>query len=139
MSVSSRQQALYRKHGLDIAHWSDTVAEAKTLRGEIARIAADYDLEWKGQLENLDKSFQRTASPRAKAAGFTAAKSNTAEQRPDPKLDINKTIDEASEMEAQSREKRERERKQARRGGAPEDEEEKIGKEEEGGKKEDSK
>ena len=30
-----------------------TVAEAKTLRREIKRIAADYDIEWQGELENL--------------------------------------------------------------------------------------
>jgi hypothetical protein len=99
------------------------------MRGEIARIAADYDLEWKGQLENLDDSFERSPSPRAKAAGFIEPKDKA------KKIDIDKTINEASEMEEQSREKRERERKQARRGGAPEDEEESIGKEAEDGRK----
>lgn len=38
---------------------TQSVAEAKTLRREIARIASDYDLEWKGELENLEKGGRK--------------------------------------------------------------------------------
>lgn len=53
LSISARQRRLYDQHGLNIEWWTEAVAEAKTLRKEISRIAADYDIEWKGDLENL--------------------------------------------------------------------------------------
>lgn len=42
-SISTRQQALYQSHGFDIERWADLVAEEKTLRKEISKIAEDYD------------------------------------------------------------------------------------------------
>lgn len=46
------------------------VAEAKTLRKEIARVASDYDLEWKGELENLEKGGRK-----GPASAMTASRS----------------------------------------------------------------
>ncbi|RSH80728.1 hypothetical protein EHS25_007064 [Saitozyma podzolica] len=54
--ITARQRRLYDKHGLDVEKWTEMVADAKSLRREISRIAADYDIEWKGELEHFDDS-----------------------------------------------------------------------------------
>ncbi|WVQ82273.1 hypothetical protein IAT38_004401 [Cryptococcus sp. DSM 104549] len=54
LSITARQRKLYSQAGLDLEHWTEMVAEAKALRKEIERIAADYDIEWKGELEGLE-------------------------------------------------------------------------------------
>ncbi|WWC61627.1 uncharacterized protein I303_104211 [Kwoniella dejecticola CBS 10117] len=55
LSITARQRKLYDEAGLDIEKWTEMVSEAKTLRREITRIASDYDIEWKGELENLNE------------------------------------------------------------------------------------
>ena len=79
------------------------MAEAKTLRKEISRIAGDYDISWQGELENLSPS----QSPRD-----SGPDANEGE-----KIDVDKTIDEAEELASQSEEQRAKERASARRGG----------------------
>ncbi|KAK4684650.1 hypothetical protein P7C73_g5521, partial [Tremellales sp. Uapishka_1] len=115
LSVSSRQKALYVKHGLDVEKWTEmgtadpcrplmywltatTVSEAKTLRREISRIAADYDYEWKGELEVEDKENR--------------------------KIDIDKTIDEASDLASQTEEKKRKAKDLQRKGEVDEEESE---------------
>ncbi|KAL7421517.1 hypothetical protein Q5752_003286 [Cryptotrichosporon argae] len=51
LSISARKRALYDKAGLDVERWAEMVSEAKHLRREVARIAADYDIEWRGELD----------------------------------------------------------------------------------------
>lgn len=102
LSISARQRRLYDKHGLDIERWTEMVAEAKTLRKEIARIAADYDLEWKGELENLERDSEPLSS--------------RINGPPKEKIDIDKTIDEASELASQTSEEKAKEKARQRRG-----------------------
>lgn len=142
------------------------MSEAKTLRKEIARIAADYDIEWKGELENLakdppleeklgqeeddhtkksDKSHRdspsegegsptRTGAGTGTGAGNLKTTSNegingktkTKAERGKgeggaggsggKKLDIDKTIDEASELAEQTDVQRNKERAAQRKG-----------------------
>ena len=68
------------------------------MRKEIIRIAADYDIEWKGELENLAEPSRKTILSRGE------------------KLDIDKTIDEADEMASHSEEQREKEKAAQRKG-----------------------
>lgn len=42
-SVSARREALYKQRGLDIDRWLDLIAEAKSIKKEISRIAEDYE------------------------------------------------------------------------------------------------
>ncbi|KAK0229981.1 hypothetical protein EDD85DRAFT_775946 [Armillaria nabsnona] len=42
-SISTRREALYKTHGLDIDRWLDLVSEKKGLVKEIGRIAEDYE------------------------------------------------------------------------------------------------
>ncbi|KAK0194686.1 hypothetical protein F5146DRAFT_1185839 [Armillaria mellea] len=42
-SISTRREALYKTHGLDIDRWLDLVSEKKGLVKEISRIAQDYE------------------------------------------------------------------------------------------------
>lgn len=42
-SISTRREALYKSHGLDIDRWLDLVSEKKGLVKEIDRIAQDYE------------------------------------------------------------------------------------------------
>jgi hypothetical protein len=74
------------------------VAEAKTLRKEIVRIAADYDIEWKGELESLADPNRKTSLSRGE------------------KLDIDSTIDEADEMASHSEEQKNKEKAAQRKG-----------------------
>ena len=76
------------------------VAEAKTLRKEIIRIASDYDIEWKGELETLADPKRQTKLSH------------------DAKLDIDKTIDEADELASVTEEQRDKEKAASRRGEA---------------------
>ncbi|OBZ76838.1 Calcium uniporter protein 5, mitochondrial [Grifola frondosa] len=49
-SISARREALYKERGLDIERWMDLVSEGKSVRGEIGRIAEDYDeTRWSDQ------------------------------------------------------------------------------------------
>lgn len=127
LSITARQRSLYDKHGLDIEHWTEMggsplpskcsqlyksangflVAEAKTLRKEIKRIAADYDLEWQGELENLSNLDKFPLNdPRRK------------EDTPESglKIDIDKTINEASELAEQTKERAEKAKEAERKG-----------------------
>ena len=72
-----------------------TVSEAKTLRREIIRIASDYDIEWKGELETLQEH-----QPQSKRK----------------QLDIDRTIDEADELASQSEEQNEKDKAAQRKG-----------------------
>lgn len=106
------------------------MSEAKTLRKEIARIAADYDIEWKGELENL-ASDSRPLSSRLNRDG-DHARSTDKSHRDEPvtsnasadqggdgegkKLDIDKTIDEAAELADESEHKRNKEKAAQRKG-----------------------
>jgi hypothetical protein len=109
------------------------VSEAKSLRKEIARVAADYDLEWKGELENLSDSRpleSRLTSGSSSRPQSTEPSGQTSSQRNasrdvgnggvvgegGEKIDINKTIDEASELASQSEERRSKEKAAQRKG-----------------------
>ncbi|KAF7986011.1 hypothetical protein HWV62_41344 [Athelia sp. TMB] len=48
-SVSARREALYKSRGLDVDAWLELVAEKRRLKGEIGRIAEDYDEEAEGK------------------------------------------------------------------------------------------
>lgn len=80
------------------------MAEAKGIRKEIIRIAADYDIEWKGELENLAKTARRSRS--------------MIERQEDEakKIDIDKTIDEADELASHSKEQKEKDKAAQRKG-----------------------
>ncbi|WRT66118.1 uncharacterized protein IL334_003071 [Kwoniella shivajii] len=64
LSISARQRKLYDQAGLDIERWTEMVAEAKTLRKEISRIASDYDIEWRGELDNLAEEASKSIQSR---------------------------------------------------------------------------
>jgi hypothetical protein len=139
------------------------VAEAKTLRKEITRIAADYDIEWKGELENLadeeaqgkalaerikeadsgaamrksDKSHRESESDSSSAksvssrsgssSGTLLSKSDTGPDVNNGKgnhLDIDRTIDEASDLADQTQLQQEKERAAQRKGEVLDDESE---------------
>ncbi|KAI0689340.1 hypothetical protein BC835DRAFT_1283189 [Cytidiella melzeri] len=58
-SISTRRQALYKSRGFDIDRWADLIAEEKSVRKEIGKIADDYDerrwTERNGEREEQDK------------------------------------------------------------------------------------
>lgn len=87
------------------------VAEAKALRREIAKIAADYDYDWKGQLENLEdvevRPIPQTHPTSSNSADPSERPQTSAHLTDDNgnKLDIDKTIDEAADLERQTRKK----------------------------------
>ncbi|WVF71711.1 hypothetical protein IAT40_006519 [Kwoniella sp. CBS 6097] len=139
LSITARQRKLYDEAGLDIERWTEMVAEAKTLRREISRIAADYDIEWRGELENLAEAASRTirsrketdANPHASgmdhpnspaldsmAKHDAAAKHDQDEdhQSEEEKIDVDATINEAAELAEQSEEKRSKEQAAQRKG-----------------------
>ncbi|KAK8864178.1 hypothetical protein IAR55_001424 [Kwoniella newhampshirensis] len=142
LSITARQRKLYEQAGLDIEKWTEMVSEAKTLRREISRIAADYDIEWRGELENLAEEAARTIESRRASASHPSSSSrslpsimttNTTSkdsgshrkrdeeedeerEEEEEKLDIDKTIDEASELAEQSEEKRSKEKAAQRKG-----------------------
>lgn len=134
LSISSKQQQLYDKHGFNVARWSELIPEAKALRKEITKIAHDYDYDWRGQLEDLEKEVEleqkqvwkmknndskdssshdklSADSPSDKTARSDKRKHYERESVPramvktrdGKKVDIDKTIDEASDMERASR------------------------------------
>jgi len=155
LSISARQQRLYEQHGLNIERWTESVAEAKTLRKEITRIAADYDIEWKGELEHLvddtrplaekiresdarsghlkgsNKSHRSGTNDSVSASpsrtSTADSDSNNEETNPNPgtgkdkHLDIDKTIDEASELAEETEEQRNKEKAAQRKGENVED------------------
>lgn len=98
------------------------MAEAKTLRQEIIKIAADYGIEWKGELENL------ASKPKGSIAnagdGFSASQTKHDPNRDadgdaaggSKIVDIDKTIDEAAELATQSEEQREKDQAAQRKG-----------------------
>jgi hypothetical protein len=94
------------------------VSEAKTLRREIARIAKDYDIEWKGELENLAAYSHPTALPRSDVPAQNGDEAIGADGGEDgeEKIDIDKTIDEASEMAEQTKEKQQKAKDAERKG-----------------------
>lgn len=150
------------------------MAEAKTLRKEITRIAADYDIEWKGELENLadeeaqgkalaerikeadsgsamrksDRSHRESpnsnsnqgnsASPSERSEGSISSKTtrspgtlpSKSDTGPDVNngkdnhLDIDRTIDEASDLADQTQLQQEKERAAQRKGEVLDDESE---------------
>ncbi|GJJ14751.1 hypothetical protein Clacol_009019 [Clathrus columnatus] len=51
-SVSARRLALYKAKGFNLERWADLIAERKTLRREMNRIAEDYDIQWDGRWED---------------------------------------------------------------------------------------
>ena len=107
------------------------VAEAKTIRKEIVRIAADYDIEWKGELENLMEQDsqpiigQRKTNPTSTKA-VSGEEDNEQSDEKEAKLDIDKTIDEASELASQSEEKRMKEKASQRKGEVMDDSDDKV-------------
>lgn len=150
LSISARQRRLYEQHGLNIERWTESVAEAKTLRKEITRIAADYDIEWKGELEHLaedtrplaekiresdaesaaegqvkksDKSHRDSSSSSGTSTKPASTPTQT-ETKPNPDpgtgkdkhLDIDKTIDEASQLAEETEEQRNKEKAAQRKG-----------------------
>nr|XP_031859180.1 uncharacterized protein CI109_005376 [Kwoniella shandongensis]KAA5526252.1 hypothetical protein CI109_005376 [Kwoniella shandongensis] len=133
LSITARQRKLYEQAGLDIERWTEMVSEAKTLRREISRIAADYDIEWRGELENLAEEAAKTIESRRASAsqpsssssggsGESSSSRNFTEssdgegEEVEEKLDIDKTIDEAAELAEQSEEKRSKEKAAQRKG-----------------------
>ncbi|KAK0499049.1 hypothetical protein EDD18DRAFT_1155112 [Armillaria luteobubalina] len=54
-SISTRREALYKTHGLDIDRWLDLVSEKKGLVKEIGRIAQDYEGHEDGPKERNKK------------------------------------------------------------------------------------
>lgn len=103
-----------------------SVAEAKTIRREITRIAKDYDLEWKGELENLDPASSQSQDPSkpgsSSSSSSATSSSSSSSIGPHPKdengekLDIDKTIDEASELAEQSQVRSKKEKAAQRKG-----------------------
>lgn len=83
------------------------MAEAKTLRKEIKRIAADYDLEWQGELENL-----------ASMSKYSSHHDNNEMTKPGPGLGINidKTINEAAELAEETKERAQKAKDAERKG-----------------------
>lgn len=151
LSITARQRKLYAEAGLDLEKWTEMVAEAKALRKEIERIAADYDIEWRGELEGLEKVGSREGagggSPRVGLPGVEIgekkedvrenvdAKDGSKEgERKEmeeenetklqgeegkvetEKIDVDKTIDEASELAEESGEQRSRTKAAQRNG-----------------------
>jgi len=98
------------------------VTEAKTLRKEIARIAADYDLEWKGELENLKEKPIPThhSASRSDVVASRPDESGQMEragsESEDTELDIDDTIDEADELASQTEERRVKDKLRQRKG-----------------------
>jgi hypothetical protein len=98
------------------------VAEAKTLRKEIIRIAADYDIEWKGELENLASHARRPILSRDhRGASGENSEVEAEGEEVEEKLDIDKTIDEADDLASQTEEQRQKEKAAQRKGEAVED------------------
>ncbi|EIN14707.1 hypothetical protein PUNSTDRAFT_81254 [Punctularia strigosozonata HHB-11173 SS5] len=60
-SISAHREALYRAHGFDIDRWIELVNEAKQVKREIAKIAADYD-EHKREAEPRKENDTPSAS-----------------------------------------------------------------------------
>ncbi|OCF36978.1 hypothetical protein I316_01576 [Kwoniella heveanensis BCC8398] len=142
LSITARQRKLYDEAGLDIERWTEMVAEAKTLRREISRIAADYDIEWRGELENLADAASRTLRsrketdlnsdtkngtdhPNSRALDSMAKQGQSSDQQDgeseseaegDGKIDVDATINEAAELAEQSEEKRSKEQAAQRKG-----------------------
>ncbi|WWC93919.1 hypothetical protein V866_000756 [Kwoniella sp. B9012] len=129
LSITARQRKLYDQAGLDIDKWTEMVSEAKTLRREITRIASDYDIEWKGELEseNVNKTEKATKTirdKREKASNDSPTSTTTSteneqseeEEEKQEKIDIDATIQEASELAEQSEEKRSKEQSAQRKG-----------------------
>ncbi|WWC70428.1 uncharacterized protein I206_104379 [Kwoniella pini CBS 10737] len=134
LSITARQRKLYDEAGLDIEKWTEMVSEAKTLRKEINRIASDYDIEWKGELENLaeiskkDKQLKDNNTSSSDSNSLTSTSNGEKinqknEQNKEKvnevneeKLDIDKTIEEASELAEQSENKRSKEKSSQRKG-----------------------
>ncbi|WVQ72759.1 hypothetical protein IAR50_002319 [Cryptococcus sp. DSM 104548] len=132
LSITARQRRLYGEAGLDLDRWTEMVSEAKTLRREIERIAADYDMEWKGELEGLEREEEdgrkRKMGEGGVEVGVGKRKKDVQEHvdayssmQPEPqtvvedgkegegegegkteKIDIDKTIDEADELASQT-------------------------------------
>jgi hypothetical protein len=136
LSVSAKQQQLYSAHGLEVEKWTEmgefslisclfyqislkptvltTVSEAKALRREIAKIASDYDYDWKGQLEDLEdvqvevktkKADKATNGKSADSKDKKTVTSATIATENGDRIDIDATIDEASDMAKQTRSK----------------------------------
>ncbi|OCF57148.1 hypothetical protein L486_04603 [Kwoniella mangroviensis CBS 10435] len=132
LSITARQRKLYDQAGLDIDKWTEMVSEAKTLRREITRIASDYDIEWKGELEseNVSKTEKATKtirdkrekasndSPTSTATSTENEESEEEEEKQEKqeKIDIDATIQEASDLAEQSEEKRSKEQSAQRKG-----------------------
>ncbi|WWC89585.1 uncharacterized protein L201_004510 [Kwoniella dendrophila CBS 6074] len=134
LSITARQRKLYDQAGLDIEKWTEMVSEAKTLRREITRIASDYDIEWKGELENLaDQNSSSSNSHKSisnkskkedqyeigqnKNVGSLKSKDeNSTDSGKEEKLDIDATIQEASELAEQSESNKSKEKSAQRKG-----------------------
>lgn len=151
LSITARQRKLYAEAGLDLEKWTEMVAEAKALRREIERIAADYDIEWRGELEGLEKidnqEGARGGSPKVGLPGVEIGKKkedvrenvdakdgskegerkevkeeNETKQQEEEgkvetaKIDVDKTIDEASELAEESEGQRSRTKAAERKG-----------------------
>lgn len=93
-----------------------SVAEAKTLRKEIIRIAADYDIEWKGELENLASHPRHPGPGHPSSTGAKSGSKRALADGGSRTVDIDKTIDEAAELASQSEEQREKDQAAQRKG-----------------------
>ncbi|KAF5384962.1 hypothetical protein D9615_001168 [Tricholomella constricta] len=73
-SISTRREALYKSRGLDIEQWMDLMAEARSLRKEILRIAEEYDEEDQPkQDENTARKFKAQDEEETRRTGTTHA------------------------------------------------------------------
>jgi hypothetical protein len=46
LTVSRRQDTLYKSRGFDLQKWESLIEEANALRKEIKGVAQEYDVEW---------------------------------------------------------------------------------------------
>ena len=90
------------------------MAEAKALRREMDKIASDYDYDWKGQLEGLE-DVEIQVKDKDGGKGSTGSKKDPyskdtvasllVKSEDGKKIDVEETIDEAADMERQTRKK----------------------------------
>lgn len=67
-SISTRREALYKMHGLDIDRWLDLVSEKKGLAKEIGRIAQDYEGHEDGPKERNKEDEEDTKDSNTKSS-----------------------------------------------------------------------
>lgn len=54
VTVSRRQHALYEARGFDLQKWEQLLHDANALRGDIKKVAVEYDVDWDGTSDVSD-------------------------------------------------------------------------------------